>query len=164
MALNAFAVGRLVTVHIRNPKDFWTGAIFMAIGTVAVVVARDYPLGTTFKMGPGYFPTVLGALLALVGLVAALRGLLRPGAEVGAFAWREIFLVLAATVLFGLLLRSAGLIVAVLALVLVGAQASRFFRWGAAVVLGAGMAAFCVLVFVKALGMPIPMLGPWFGQ
>jgi hypothetical protein len=128
------------------------------------VLARDYPLGTTFKMGPGYFPTVLGALLALVGLITVLRGLLRPGAAVGALAYREILLVLTATVLFGVLLRGAGLIVAVVLLVMVSAYASRYFRWGTAVALAAGMAAFCVLVFVKALGLPLPILGPWFGQ
>lgn len=136
----------------------------MAFGASAVLLARDYPFGSTFKMGPGYFPTVLGVLLVLVGLVVTLRGLLQPGTAVGAFAWRQILLVLAATLSFGLLLRGAGLIVAVLILVMVGTYASRFFRWGAAVALAAGMAAFCVLVFVKALGMPIPMLGPWFGQ
>jgi hypothetical protein len=153
-----------VALHIRNPKDFWTGAIFMATGGAAVVLGRDYPFGTAFKMGPGYFPTVLGALLTIVGLFTVLRGLLRPGTAVGALAYRELFLVLTATVLFGALLRNAGLIVAVTLLVLGSAYASRYFRWGTAVALGAGMAAFCVLVFVKALGMPIPVLGPWFGQ
>lgn len=153
-----------MTSRIRNPKDFWTGAIFMAVGGVAVLLARDYPFGTTFKMGPGYFPTVLGALLALVGLITVLRGLLRPGTAVGALAYREILLVLTATVLFGVLLRGAGLVVAVVLLVMVGAYASRYFRWGTAVALAAAMAAFCVLVFVKALGLPLPILGPWLGQ
>lgn len=153
-----------MTSRIRNPKDFWTGAIFMVFGGAAVILGRDYPFGTTFKMGPGYFPTVLGALLALVGLITVLRGLLRPGTAVGALAYREILLVLTATVLFGVLLRGAGLVVAVVLLVMVGAYASRYFRWGTALALAAGMAAFCVLVFVKALGLPLPILGPWFGQ
>jgi len=153
-----------VATRIPNPKDFWTGVIFMVVGGAAVVLARDYPFGTTFKMGPGYFPTVLGALLALVGLITVLRGLLRSGTEVGAMAYREMFLVLMATLLFGLLLRGAGLIVAVVLLVVVAAYASRFFRWKSAVTLGVGMAAFCVVVFIKALGLPIPMLGPWLGQ
>jgi hypothetical protein len=153
-----------VSSRIRNPKDFWTGVLFVAVGAAAVVLARDYPFGTTFKMGPGYFPTVLGVLLTGVGLMAVLRGLWRSGTAVGAFAWREMFLILAATVVFGVLLRGAGLILAVLLLVVVSAAASRHFRWGTAVALGAGMAAFCVLVFVKALGLPIPMIGPWFGQ
>jgi hypothetical protein len=153
-----------VTVHINNPKDFWTGAIFIAIGGAAMVLGRDYPFGSSLNMGPGYFPTVLGALLTLVGLATTLRGLLRPGTAVGALAWRIILLILTATVLFGVLLRGAGLIVAVAVLVMVGAYASRYFRWGPAVSLAAGMSTFCVLVFVKALGLPIPILGPWLGQ
>ncbi len=153
-----------MTVRISNPKDFWTGVIFTAFGATAVVLARAYPFGTTFKMGPGYFPTVLGALLALVGLLAVLRGLFRPGTAIGTFAWRQLALVLVATVLFGLLFRGGGLIVAVLTLVAISASASRHYRWGLSVAIGAGMAAFCVLVFVKALGMPIPVVGPWFGQ
>jgi hypothetical protein len=153
-----------VATRIHNPKDFWSGVIFMAFGGAAVFIARDYPFGTTFKMGPGYFPTVLGALLALVGLLAVLRGLVRPGTAVGRFAWRELALVLAATVLFGLLFRGAGLVVAVMLLVAVSAYASRHFRWGPTVAIGVGMAVFCVLVFVKALGLPIPVFGPWFGQ
>lgn len=157
-------MSQLLASRIRNPKDFWTGVIFLVIGGAAVVLARDYPFGTTFKMGPGYFPAVLGTMLAFVGLITVLRGLLRSGTAVGLFAYREIALVLAATLLFGLLLRGAGLIVAVMVLVMVGAYASRFFRWGAAVALSAGMAAFCVVVFIKALGMTVPMLGPWFGQ
>lgn len=153
-----------MVVRIPNPKDFWTGVIFMAFGAAAVWLARAYPFGTGVKMGPGYFPTVLGVLLAGVGLLVVLRGLFRTGTAVGAFAYREIFLVLLGTVLFGLLLRGAGLIVAVLLLVGVSAHASRKFRWGQTLALGAGMAAFCVLVFVKALGMPIAVIGPWFGQ
>jgi hypothetical protein len=153
-----------VAVHINNPKDFWTGVIFIVIGSAAILLGRDYPFGNSFKMGPGYFPTVLGALLVLVGLATALRGLLQSGTAVGALAWRIILLILVATVLFGVLLRGAGLIVAVLLLVMVSAYASRHFRWGIAASVGAGMAVFCVLVFVKGLGLPIPILGPWLGQ
>jgi len=149
---------------IRNPKDFWTGVIFMAVGSAAVLLARDYPFGTTFKMGPGYFPAVLGALLALVGLLAVLRGLWRPGSAIGVFAYREMLLILSATFVFGLMLRGAGLVTAVFLLVVVGAAASRYFRWSAAVALGFGMSAFCALVFVKALGLPLSLFGPWFGQ
>jgi hypothetical protein len=135
----------------------------VAFGTVAVWIARDYPFGTSFKMGPGYFPTVLGALLAGVGLLIVFRGLFRSGTAVGAFAYRQLILVLVSTLLFGLLLRGAGLVVAVLLVVAVSAHASIKFRWGPTAAIATGMAAFCVLVFVKALGMPIPVLGPWFG-
>lgn len=157
-------MNRPVALRIPNPKDFWTGIVFVAFGAAGVLLAREYPFGTAFKMGPGYFPTVLGLLLAGVGLLIVLRGLFRSGTAVSAFAYRELILVLLGTVLFGLLLRGAGLIVAVLLLVGISAPASRQFRWGPTVALGVGMATFCVLVFAKALGMPIPVLGPWFGQ
>ncbi len=150
-----------MSLSIRNPKDFWTGVIFLVMGMAAMLLARDYPIGTTTKMGPGYFPMVLGGLLAIVGAMTLLRGLARPGTAPGRLAWREILLVLAPTLLFGVLLRGAGLVAAVLVLVLASAYASRRFHLGVAVLLGAGMAAFCVLVFVKALGLPIPVLGPW---
>lgn len=150
-----------MSISIRNPKDFWTGVIFLVTGMAAMLLARNYPIGTTTKMGPGYFPMVLGGLLALVGAMTLLRGLARAGTAPGRLAWREILLVLAPTLLFGALLRGAGLVAAVLVLVLASAYASRRFHLGVAVLLGAGMAAFCVLVFVKALGLPIPVLGPW---
>ena len=78
-------------------------------------------------------------------------------------ALRPVLLVLGATVLFGLLLRGAGLFVALVVLTMVSASASREFEWGRAVVLAVGLAGFSVLVFVKALGLPIPVIGAWFG-
>lgn len=147
---------------IRNPKDFWSGLLFLGVGGAVVLLARDYQLGTALKMGPGYFPTALGALLALVGLVAVLRSFLRPGAAIEAFHWRLLLMVLGATLLFGVLVRNAGLIAAVAALVLLAAAASVYFRWTTAIALAAGLIVFSVVVFVKALGLPLPLIGPWF--
>jgi hypothetical protein len=148
---------------IRNPKDFWSGVLFVAVGALAVVVARDYPLGSALRMGPAYFPTVLGLLLVLVGTATMVRGIMRPGAAIGRFAWRDLLLILSSTELFAVLVRGAGLIVAVVTIVMVGAFASTRFRWGYALLLAFGLAAFCTLLFVKALGLPIPMIGSWFG-
>ena len=72
-------------------------------------------------------------------------------------------MVTGATVLFGVLLRGAGLAVAVPVLVLVTAAASVYFRWRTAFILAAGLAVFTALLFVKALGLPIPVFGPWLG-
>ncbi len=149
---------------IRDPKDFWSGVMFVAVGALAVLVARDYPMGSALRMGPAYFPTVLGVLLTLVGAAAVVRGATRPGAALGRFAWRDLLLILSSTILFGILIRGAGLIAAVATIVLVGAYASTRFRWGYALLLAFGMAAFCALLFIKALGLPIPMIGPWFGD
>jgi Tripartite tricarboxylate transporter TctB family len=148
---------------LRNPKDLWPGVIFVATGLAAVLFGREYSLGTTTKMGPGYFPAVLGVMLALIGLALVVRSFLLAGERLGGFALKPLGLVLGATVLFGLLLRGAGMVVALVVLAAVSASASRQFQWGPAVALAVGLAAFSVLVFTKALGLPIPVRGVWFG-
>jgi hypothetical protein len=147
---------------IRHPKDFWTGIIFLFFGLGAVLIGLDYPMGTAGRMGPAYFPTILGALLALVGLIAVVRSMLRPGEPVGRFYVREILLILSAVLLFGFLIRGAGLVPAAVALVLLSAYASRSFHLGRTLLLAAGLAIFAVVLFVKLLGLPIAVFGPWF--
>jgi hypothetical protein len=147
---------------IRNPKDFWSGLIFVFFGVAAVVIARDYPMGTAGRMGPAYFPTILGAILAVIGAIAMLRSLLRPGEAIGKFALKEVFLVLLATVLFGVLLRGAGLAIAIIVLVLVSGYASTKFRFVPFLAVAIGMAVFSVLLFIRGLGLPMPIIGPWF--
>lgn len=148
---------------IRHPKDFWSGVMFLLFGMAAVVIGQDYPMGSAGRMGPAYFPVVLGCLLALIGLVIVLRGLWLQGEAVEKFAYRDMFFVLLSVILFGLLVRGAGMAIAVIVLVLVSAFASVKFEWKAALVLAVGASLFCVLVFVKALGLPLPVFGPWFG-
>ena len=148
---------------IRNPKDFWSGLLFLGVGGAVVLLARNYQLGTALKMGPGYFPTALGGLLALVGLIAVARSFIRPGTAIEPFHWKLLLMVLGATLLFGVLVRNAGLIAAVAVLVLMGASASVYFRWRVAIALTVGLVIFSVVVFVKALGLPMPLVGPWLG-
>ena len=148
---------------VRNPKEFWSGVIFVLFGASAVLIGSDYSMGTAGRMGPAYFPTILGSLLAIIGLISILRSLLRPGEAVERFAVREIILVMVAVVLFGALVRGAGLLPAVLVLVLGSAYASVKFKLVPSVLLAVGLAIFAILVFVKGLGLPMPMLGSWFG-
>jgi hypothetical protein len=152
-----------MTSPLRNPRDLWPGLIFVTAGLAAVLRGREYSMGTATKMGPGYFPIVLGALLALIGLVLVVRSALRPGDRLGALALKPLGLVLGSAVLFGLLLRGAGMVVALVVLAVVSGSASRQFEWGRAVALALGLAGFSVLVFAKALGLPIPVRGAWFG-
>ncbi|MGB8337641.1 MAG: tripartite tricarboxylate transporter TctB family protein [Burkholderiales bacterium] len=150
---------------IRNPKDFWTGVLYIAFGVAGLVIAKDYGMGAASKMGPGYFPMVLSALLALFGVIALLRSFIRPGVSLGEFAWRPCLYICASIVLFGALLRPAGLIIALLALTLVSAAGSAHFKfsWRAALAL-IGLVAFCALVFVKGLKVPMALLGTWFAN
>ena len=148
---------------IHNPKDFWSGLLFLGAGGAVVIIAQNYQMGTALRMGPGYFPTVLGGLLVLVGIMAIARSYLRPGTAIEPFHWRLLLIVLGATLLFGVLVRNAGLIAAVTVLVLTAATASMYFRWRVAIALAVGIVIFSVAVFAKALGLPIPLIGPWLG-
>jgi hypothetical protein len=148
---------------IRNPKEFWSGVMFTVFGLTAVVIGREYTMGSAGRMGPGYFPTILGAMLALMGLAAVVRSLVKKGEALGKFAIKETFFVLFGVLLFGLLLRGAGLPVAIAALVMVSAYASAKFEWKSSLLLAIGGAIFCAAVFVLGLGVPMPLGGAWFG-
>jgi putative tricarboxylic transport membrane protein len=153
-----------VTALIRSPRDFWTGLLYIVFGASAILVARHYEMGNAFKMGPGYFPTVLGGLLMLIGLLAVGRAFWKQGTPIGAFTSKGLLLVLASTLVFGLVVRGAGLVIALPLLVLISASASVRFRWGPSLALALGLTVFCTLVFLKGLGVPLPLLGAWFGS
>jgi len=149
---------------IRDPKDFWSGVIFIFFGLAAVLIGRDYAMGSAGRMGPAYFPTILGGLLALLGAISVIRSTIRTGGEeIGKFAIKEAFLVLLAVVLFGVLVRGAGLFIATIVLVMLSGYASSSFKWKPFLAVAVGMAIFSCLVFVKGLGLPMPILGPWLG-
>lgn len=154
-----------MALSVRSPKDFWAGVLYAAFGGAAVVIAAgEYPMGTGARMGPGYFPIALGLLLLAFGLACLVRSFVRAGEPIGAIAYKPLALVTGATVLFGLLLPVLGLVVALVVLALVSAAASAQFRfdWRAAAGLVVLVAA-CALVFVTALGVPLPLRGSWLG-
>lgn len=147
----------------RNPRDLWAGLIYLALGVTVVWIGRGYAQGTSARMGPGYFPTVLGVLLAFLGALSIARAFVRPGEPISAIAWRPLLLILGATVVFGLLLPGGGLLLALPALIVVSALASRYSRVDAGSIAALiGIVVFCYLVFVKGLGVPMPLLGSWF--
>lgn len=148
---------------IRHPKDFWAGIIFIFFGLAAVIIGQDYPMGTAGRMGPAYFPTILGAMLALIGAASVVRSMLRPGDAIGAFHMKNLLIILAAVALFGILMRGAGLVPAIVVLVLLSAYASPSFKLVPSLLIAGGLAAFSALLFVKVLGLPMPIFGPWLG-
>src|SRR5262245_49146999 len=145
-------------VQFLDSKDFWAGIVLVMAGAVAVFIARDYPFGTPLRMGPGFFPTVLGALLLLFGIPVLVKGLLgAPKIEAG-WSPRAMIVLPLSLVLFGVLIDRAGLIPALAALVAGSAAAGREFRLGEVVLLTAFLIAFCVAVFVWGLGLPYALL------
>lgn len=147
---------------VRSPKDLGAGAIYIALGAAALWFGAEYRMGTADEMGPGYFPKVLAVILIAIGAVSAGRAFVVDGEPIGAWAWKPLLLVVAATALFGVLVTKAGLIAALLALVLLSASAHPLFRFGWTASAGlAALIAACALVFVKGLGIPMPIVGPW---
>ncbi len=146
-------------MRIRHQKDFWSGVMFLAAGLAFAGFAQRYDLGTAQRMGPGYFPTVLGGLLAILGLVIAIRGLAREerGGEIEPFHFGTLALVLGAVALFALLLRPAGLVAALLVLIGVSAYASHEFRVREVIPLALVLVALVLSVFIWGLGMVVPV-------
>ena len=144
-------------MRIRAPKDFWAGLIFVAIGVGFILLAQQYRLGDMHRMGPAMFPSLVGALLAVLGAILALRAFVLDGAPVPRFYARPIGISLAAIVLFGIALQSLGLVAAIAVLVLVGAYAARDVRPLENLALAAVMIVFSAAVFVWLLGLPLPL-------
>lgn len=144
-------------------KDFLAGLLFILLGGLIVVVARDYPMGAATRMGPGYFPTVLGAILCLFGAYLTLRGI-RTGARIkGEWAWKPLALISLSIVLFGFLLERAGMIPALVAMFFVAAAAGHEFRLKEVLLLTVLMSAFTAVVFLYGLKLPYPLFpGVWW--
>lgn len=147
---------------LRNNRDFFAGLLFVVLGGLAVALARDYPIGSTMRMGPGYFPTALGAILLLFGVYVLARGL-RTGEKVkGEWGWKPLVLIAASIVLFGFLLDRVGMIPATVVTLVVAAAAGREFRWKEVLLLALVMTAFSVAVFLYGLKLPYPLLGGYY--
>ena len=143
---------------VLNSKDFWSGVMLIAIGMAAVVIARDYPLGSTLRMGPGYFPILLGAILTLFGLYLVVKGTISPEAIEGTWSPRALIVAPLSLVLFGLLMDHAGFIPALATLIFGSAAAGTEFRLVEVVMLTLVLTAFATALFIFGLGLPYPLL------
>lgn len=142
---------------VRHPKDFLAGLLFIAFGVGAIVVGSNYSLGTAARMGPGYFPRVLGGLLVVLGLALALRSLRFSGPPLPGWTWRPVVVVLGSVAIFGLVVNYAGVVLSTLFLIVAASAASREFRFRESVVAGCVLAAVAVGVFVIGLKLQLPI-------
>ena len=147
---------------IRHPKDFVAGLLFVAVGVAAIVIAANYPLGTAARMGPGYFPRILGILLILLGSALALRALRLTGPPLPGWHWRPTIVVLGSVVLFGLIVNSVGLALSTVILIVLASSASSEFRPLESLISGIALAVLSIAVFVLALKLQLP-IWPAFG-
>jgi hypothetical protein len=144
-------------VKLPDSKDFWSGVMLIAIGATAVVIGRDYPFGTALRMGAGFFPLVLGAMLVLFGVYFVLRGLRSSDRIEGGWSPRALLILPLAFVLFGVLMQHAGFVPALLVLVVGSAAAGTEFKLVEVLVLAGLLTVLCVALFIWALGLPYPL-------
>lgn len=146
---------------LRNNKDFLAGLLFVVLGVITAFLARDYPMGLAARMGPGYFPAVLGGLLCLFGFFIMIRGL-RSGEPVrGTWGWRPLSLITLSIVVFGFSMEKLGLVPALMLLFFIAALAGREFRFKEVLLLAVLMSAFAAAVFVYGLKLPYPLFGSY---
>jgi putative tricarboxylic transport membrane protein len=142
----------------RDNKDVWAGAMFVAIGGGAMLVARDYPFGSALRMGPGFFPTLLGGILVLFGLYVLARGLRRPERIEARWSLRALVMLPLSLVLFGILMERAGFVPAIVVLAFGSAAAGREFKFAEVLLLTLVLTGLSVGIFIWGLGLPYPLL------
>ena len=145
--------------RINNQQDVAAGLIYVLAGAAFSLGALNYKLGDPSRMGPGWFPFWIGVLLVAVGIANVAAGMRahatpqrvkRP--EFGSLAW-----ILGAVVLFGVLLKPAGLVLSLAVLVLVASRASHEFSWKGALLNTAVLILFSVGAFIRGIQLQIPL-------
>ena len=144
-------------MKIRNLKDFISGLMFIAFGGAAMFLSQSYNMGTAARMGPAYFPMLLGGALSFIGLLVLIESFVVEGANPKSITYRPLILVLGSTIAFGVLLRPAGLVVALFALVGISALGGHEFRWKEVLMLCVILTVFSVAVFVYGLQLQMPI-------
>jgi hypothetical protein len=149
---------------VKNAKDFWAGLMFIVFGLAFLIVSKNYAMGSAVRMGPAYFPTVLAGIQVLLGAVVFVRAFLSKveNGAVNKLHLKPLFIILGAVVLFAVLLKPAGLVIAIFALIMVSAFGGNDFRFKEILIVTIILVAGSVAVFYYGLGLPFnlwPELG-----
>ncbi len=155
-------------MNIKSQKDFFSGLMFMVIGVAFAWGATTYSVGTGARMGPGYFPLLLGILLALLGGVVTFKSLVvetEDGEKIGSWAWKPLFYIIAANLVFGLLLGGLpsiklpafGLIAAIYALTVIASMAGEEFKLKEVLILATILSIMSYLAFIMLLKLQFPV-------
>jgi Tripartite tricarboxylate transporter TctB family len=147
-------------MKIKHQKDFWAGLMFLLVGAGFAAGALNYSFGSSARPGPAYFPFGLGVLTAALGLFEIVKALTSKATDgdIGDWPMKQMFIILGAVVLFGLLLPKLGLIVALPVLIFVASIPSGEFSWKEVVINCVVITIFSWGVFIKGLGLTIPLL------
>lgn len=146
-------------MKLKNQEDFWAGMMFIGFGLLAIYISRDYPFGSASRMGPGYFPTWIGIIMASLGAVITL-GSLKASAEatkVGKWAWRPMIFLAIGFMVFGWAIDHIGFVPATAILIVLGAAAGREFRVKEVIPLTIFLIIGCWALFIWGLDLPFPL-------
>lgn len=160
---------------VRGPRDFYGGLALIGLAIIAIWASGDLPGQHGFAFGPGTAPRMFATMLAIVGAMVALGGLLMDGPKIEPFAFRGPAYVLTAILLFAAMIRGIdlrfikipytvpplGLVIASFTAFVVAVMGSREMRWVESLIAAVSMTAFCVLLFVYLLQLPF-QLWPWY--
>jgi hypothetical protein len=138
----------------HKSTDCYAGLIFICFGVLALLLARSLPMGTAMRMGPGYFPTMLGAMLALLGLIVSARGLWLGKGAIQPWFLRPLLLVFGAVLAFAFLIDTFGLLAATLALITLSSLGGQERRLWETALLSLMLMVLAVGLFVYGLGLP----------
>lgn len=155
-------------MNIKSQKDFFSGLMFMGVGGAFAWGATTYNVGEGARMGPGYFPLMLGILLAIIGAAITFTALVveaEGGGKIGKWAWKPLFFIILANVVFGILLAglpsiklpAMGMIVAIYALTFIASMAEAGWKFKTTFILATVLAAGSYLAFVVALKLQFPV-------
>ena len=155
-------------MKIKSQKDFFAGLMFMGVGTAFALGATTYNVGNGARMGPGYFPLMLGILLAIIGAAITFNATVvetADGEKIGKWAWKPLFFVLASNFAFGILLGglpsigvpAMGLIVAIYALTFIAGMVGNEFKVKESFILATILAVGSYVAFVWALKLQFPV-------
>ena len=147
-----------MSLEFYKKKDFWAGIMFLGIGAGAIIGARNYPFGTTLRMGPGYFPTMLGWILVAFGLYVMVRGLRSDEKIRSNWSIRALIVLPISMVLFGVLMEVAGFIPAMAALIFIAVASGREFKFMEVLLLTIFLGAMSIAMFIWGLGLPYPLI------
>jgi hypothetical protein len=150
-------------VLARNKRDFIGGILLVFFGAGALFMARNYTIGTAFRMGPGYFPVILASLLIVIGMIVICTSVKSDEVKLPHFAWRPFIIVSVAVALFGVIIDRAGLALSTFAMVLVSRLARPGYPWVETIVLGVALSALCAGIFFFGLKIQVPLLPTWWG-
>ncbi|HEY8359477.1 MAG TPA: tripartite tricarboxylate transporter TctB family protein [Ramlibacter sp.] len=155
-------------MKIKSQKDFFAGLMFLVVGIAFAWGSTNYTIGEGARMGPGYFPLVLGCILALIGVAVTFEALVvetEDGEPIGSFAWKPLIFIIAANVVFGIMIGgipklgipAMGLIVGIYALTFVASLAGEEFKAKEVAILATALAVLSYFAFIVLLNLQFPV-------